>query len=77
MRSTHHSRGKGKLGHKLGGKKVDEKKHNGRDLFKKRAKVPEHDSVGRKVRPAAHNPRQAKVAKRSRALVKRLSDKHI
>lgn len=77
MRKTHHSRGKGKLGHALGGKKVEAKKNNARDLFKKRAKAPEADNVGRKVRPAAHNPHQTKVAARARSAVKRLGDRKI
>lgn len=77
MRKTHHSRGKGKLGAKLGGKKVDEKTHNARDLFRKKAKSSEPDNVGRKVRSAAHNPRQTKIAARARAAVKRLGDNKI
>jgi ribonuclease D len=77
MRNTHHGRGKGSLASHLGGKKVKEYGHNARSLFAEHAKKPEPDNVGRKMRPAAHAPKQAKVAKRARATVKRLSDKHI
>jgi hypothetical protein len=73
MRKTHHSRGKGKLHSDLGGKKVKQYGKNAPALFAKKPKSVEPDNVGRKVRPAAHNPRQSGVAKRSRALVKRLS----
>jgi hypothetical protein len=78
MRKTHHSSGKGRLGGPhIGGKKVREHKRNAPDLFAKKPKSPEADNVGRKLRPAAHNARQKGVAKRTRAITKRLSDQVI
>jgi len=73
MRNTHHSRGKGKLQAHIGGKKTKQFHKNAPPLFAKKPKVVEPDNVGRKVRPAAHNKRQAGVAKRASAAVKRLS----
>lgn len=66
-----------KRGPKKGGVAVMPLKHNARAAFAKKAKSPEPDNVGRKVRPAAHAARQAGVAKRARKTVKRLSDQVI
>lgn len=77
MRKTHHSRGKGSLGSHLGGKTTKEYTKAGSALFGIKPKSNEPDNVGRKVRPAAHNAKQAGVAKRAKRTVKRLSDRMI
>jgi hypothetical protein len=72
-RNTKHHEGRGKLKAKRHGDKVHQFKHNAPEKFAKKPKDPLPDNVGRKVRPAAHNPRQTKVANRAKNLVKKLS----
>ena len=76
-RTTHHARSKnGDLAKHIKGNSVKEKPL-GKELFAERPKKPEPDNVGRRLRPAAHNAKQAGVARRARGTVKRLSDKVI
>jgi hypothetical protein len=49
----------------------------GKQNARRRPKAPEPDTVGRLVRPAAHNKRQSGVAARAKKTVKRLSDQMI
>jgi hypothetical protein len=72
-KNTHAKRGKGKLASKLHGKVAHDFGTNAPEKFGITAKKTENDNLGRKLRPAAHNPRQTKVAGRARNLVKRLS----
>ncbi len=44
---------------------------NAKALFMRKPKSPEPDNVGRKVRPTAHAPKQAALAKKMRSLSKR------
>ena len=44
---------------------------NAKALFMRKPKSPEPDNVGRRVRPSAHQPKQAALAKKMRALSKR------
>lgn len=70
--TTHHS-GRGKLQAHHRGDKVKQFKHNAPSKFEQKPKSSGPDNVGRKVRPAAHNPRQTQVANRAKSLVKKLS----
>lgn len=72
-RNTKHHEGRGKLKAKRQGDMVKQFKANAPEKFAKKPKSSLPDNVGRRVRPAAHNPRQTKVANRAKNLVKRLS----
>jgi hypothetical protein len=72
-RNVKHHAGRGKLQAQHQGDKVKQFKKNAPSKFAVKPKSSQPDNVGRKVRPAAHNPRQTKVANRAKNLVKRLS----
>ena len=72
-RNTKHTHGRGGLQAHRQGDVVKQFKKNAPEKFAKKPKAVAPDNVGRKVRPAAHNPRQTKVAGRAKNLVKRLS----
>lgn len=74
-RRTHHGRGKGHLAHDIGGKSYHQTKKTATSLFGVKPKVTEPDTVGRKVRPAAHKPREAARAKRITGQAKRTGDR--
>jgi|SRR3974390_1197165 len=73
---THPKRGKGHLAGALEGAKTTPFTF-GKQNAMRRPKSSEPDNVGRKIRPAAHNARQAGVAKRAARTVKKLSNQVI
>jgi hypothetical protein len=77
MRSTKATHARGKLQAKRPGDGVAQTRANAPGLFAERAKSPEADNVGRKMRPRAHAPVQAAKAKKHERVVKRLSNKVI
>ena len=77
MRKTHPHHARGKLQAKRPGDKVKATTHNARKEFGVMAKKSEPDNVGRQTRPAAHDAKQSKIAKRARHTVKRLSNQVI
>ena len=72
-RTIKHHSGRGKLQAHHQGDKVKQFKKNAPEKFAVKPKSVQPDNVGRKMRPAAHNPRQTKVANRAKNLVKKLS----